>query len=222
MLTAKTLAYGAALTLMMSTSAYAVSSKHFDVSRPELMPGLSVQLDLPIDKNGERWKKILNNSNTTIAEFLHTSATLAAVDIEVKEVEAFFDTDTLKLSPSDPKFIHSPEVIQQLKQRYSQFKQAGDDASRILTSFKKTQVSGKAALRFQVQSQYFNDSAAMRVTSQADYLAFMHDNRYVYVKMADEAFYQKGAQQALPMPFPKNIPAFYDYKSSMNSIKLKY
>ena len=117
MFTARTLAYGAALSLMMSTSAYAASSKHFDVSRPELMPGLSVQLDLPIDKNGERWKKILNNSNTTIAEFLHTSATLAAVDIEVKEVEAFFDTDTLKLSPSDPKFIHSPEVIQQLKQR---------------------------------------------------------------------------------------------------------
>ena len=77
-------------------------------------------------------------------------------------------------------------------------------------------------LRFQVQSQYFNDSAAMRVISQADYLAFMHDNRYVYVKMADEAFYQKGAQKALPLPFPKNIPAFYDYKSSMNSIKLKY
>ena len=89
MFSAKILAYGAALSLVMSTSAYAASSKHYDVSRPELMPGLSVQLDLPIDKNGERWKKILNNSNTTIAEFLHTSATLAAVDIEVKEVEAF-------------------------------------------------------------------------------------------------------------------------------------
>ena len=177
MFTAKTLAYGAALSLMMSTYAYAASSKHFDVSRPELMPGLSVQLDLPNDKNGERWKKILNNSNTTIAEFLHTSATLAAVDIEVKEVEAFFDTDTLKLSPNDPAFIHSPEVIKQLKERYSQYKQAGDNASRTLTSFKKNQVSGKAALRFQVQTHYFNDSSVMRIISQADYLAFMHDKR---------------------------------------------
>ena len=204
MLNSPQLLRSAALCLLLSLPAL-VSAQHFSVNNPKILPDLSVAFDLPNDKEAY-WKQILNNSDSSIAEFLHTSRTLASVEIEVKSVDDFFDTDTLGVAISDPQFIHHPSVIAQIKQRYSHYDAAGADASRSISQLKTVTVSGKPALRFRVNSRYRTD-VGMSVRAQADYLAFMHHQHYVYVKMHDES---------------TDGRTLYPYGNSINTIQLKY
>lgn len=209
------------LGLALALPAHASGTQHFNVSLPRVLAGLSVELDLPTDADGY-WKQILNNSDTTIAEFLHTHDTLASIDIEVAEVADFFDTSTLTTPVNAANFLHSPDVVAQLKQRYNSHPSADPQASRSLSHFQTTQLSGKPALRFQVQSQYVSPELEMRVVGQADYVAFMHGQRYVYIKMADEGLVEGADAMTQPYRFASKQVRFYDYNSSLNSIQLKY
>ncbi|UOO89657.1 hypothetical protein LVJ82_01330 [Vitreoscilla massiliensis] len=199
----------AALCALCSLPALA-AAQHFSVNHPKILPDLNVSFDLPDDQAG-RWKQILNNSDSSIAEFLHTNWPLASVEIEVKSVDEFFDADTLGVAASDPKFIHHPSVIAQIKQRYSQYAAAGANASRSISQFKTLTVSGTPALRFRVNSRYQTDTG-IHVRAQADYLAFMRQQRYVYVKMHDETLDDGSGNPA----------QLYSYGNSINSIQLKY